>query len=142
MFEFGFSVNSGLFSCPGLLTEWSRSAFSVSVLSWALTAREASAALARPAEPTPKKVRLDSPSTPGLLSCCSLARFSPSKADLGPFGSRIGIPLLSFIVLLTCIACDGAGMLLLQLLCQLEAPRNALVIKASALLGSGLTPRI
>src|SRR5713101_759417 len=77
-----------------------------------------------------------------LLFCCSLVRFSPSTADLDSFSSRIGMPLLFFIVLPTCLACDRTGILPWQLLCQLEDPRNALVIKARALLGSGLTPGI
>src|SRR5216684_1971000 len=68
--------------------------------------------------------------------------FSPSMADLDSFGSRIGMPLLFFIVLPTCLAFDRVGMLLWQLLCQLEELRNALVIKARALLGSGLTSGI
>src|SRR3984893_14848116 len=46
----------------------------MSAFSWALAARDASAALARPAEPTPKKLRLDSPSAPSLRSCGSGAR--------------------------------------------------------------------
>src|SRR5713226_827685 len=63
----------------------------MSVLSWALTAREASAALARPADPMPKKVRLDTPSVPGLLSCCSLVRFSRATPGLVSFGSLIRV---------------------------------------------------
>src|ERR1700736_3082164 len=118
-FEFGFSSRSGLFSGPGSLKELSLSAFSVSALSCPED-REANAALARVADPTPKKVRLDRASTADLLPCCSLAQSSPSIADLNPFASGIGIPLSSFIVPLSYLACDGTGMLLGQLFCQPE----------------------
>ena len=48
----------------------------------AIERQEANAALPTPAELIAKKLRLDSPSAPGLLSCCSLDRLSRSVPAL------------------------------------------------------------
>lgn len=81
-FELEFSSKSNLFSGPGLLAEWSFPALAISPLSWPLRDREANAALPTPAELIAKKLRLDSPSAPGLLSYCSLDRLSRSVPAL------------------------------------------------------------
>src|SRR6267154_4320803 len=70
VFELGFSSRSGLFSCPGLLEEWSPSAFCTPsrVCAWALN--PANAAAAKAAEPIPKILLLETP------SCIILSFFS------------------------------------------------------------------
>src|SRR5258708_22378028 len=70
MFELGFWARRGLFSCPGLLDEWSPSAFCAPsrVCAWALN--PANAAAANAAEPIPKTLLLETP------SCIILSFFS------------------------------------------------------------------
>ena len=67
MFELGFSISSGLFSCPGLLAEISFSALRVSCTSCACAVIPANAAVASAVELTPKKFLLDRSFT-GLFS--------------------------------------------------------------------------
>src|ERR1700738_1723113 len=70
VFELGFSPRSGLFSCPGLLEEWSPSAFWAPsrVCAWALN--PANAAAAKAAEPIPRTLLLETP------PCIMLSFFS------------------------------------------------------------------
>ena len=77
VFELGFSFRSGLFSCPGLLEEWSPSAFCAPsrVYAWALNPTNAAAAKA--AEPIPRTVLLESPSCIILSFFSSLIAFFP-----------------------------------------------------------------
>src|SRR5216683_3781730 len=86
VFELGFSARSGLFSCPGLLEEWSPSAFCVPsrVCAWALNPTNAAAAKA--AEPIPRTLLLETPSSI-ILSFFSLliAFFSVSLANSTTF---------------------------------------------------------
>src|SRR5438270_12395906 len=76
MFEWGFSARSGLFSCPGLLEEWSPSALRVPslVCAWALNSPNAAAANA--AEPIPRTLLLETPSCMILAFLSSLIAFS------------------------------------------------------------------
>src|SRR6266481_6594077 len=76
VFEWGFSARSGLFSCPGLLEEWSPSALRVPslVCAWALNSPNAAAANA--AEPIPRTLLLETPSWMTLSFLSSLIAFS------------------------------------------------------------------
>src|SRR5713226_6870806 len=81
VFELGFSARSGLFSCPGLLEEWSPSAFCVPsrVCAWALS--PANAAAAKAAEPIPRTLLLETPSCIILSFFSSLIAFSSSMVN-------------------------------------------------------------
>ncbi len=92
MFELGFSSRRGLFSCPGLVEEVSFSALRVSFTSCAWAVKAAKVAVASPAEPTPKKVRLDSPSVAILPSCDSLV---PSFTSVEALVSLVSLILRS-----------------------------------------------
>ncbi len=85
VFELEFSARSGLFSCPGLLEEWSPSAFCVParVCAWALN--PANAAAAKAAEPMPKTLLLETPSCIILSFFSSLIAFSLSMVNSTAF---------------------------------------------------------
>src|SRR5882762_778749 len=80
VFELGFCARSGLFSCPGLLDEWSPSAFCAPslVCAWALNPPNAAAAKA--AEPIPRTLLLETP------SCMILSFFSSLIACFPIYG--------------------------------------------------------
>src|SRR5713101_5680040 len=84
VFELGFSARSGLFSCPGLLEEWSPSAFCVPsrVCAWALN--PANAAAAKAAEPIPRTLLLDTPSCIIFSFVSSLIAFFPYPWRIRP----------------------------------------------------------
>lgn len=68
MFEFGFASKSALFSWPGLLVEWSFSAFSVSARCCPSAGTPVSAAAVNATDPTPSNLRLDNASTVEQIS--------------------------------------------------------------------------
>src|SRR5712671_5806498 len=70
VFELGFCARSGLFSCPGLLDEWSPSAFCAPSRVCACALNPANAAAAKAAEPIPRTLLLETP------SCIILCFFS------------------------------------------------------------------
>src|SRR5216683_3007565 len=82
MFELGFCFRSGLFSCPGLLDEWSPSAWCVPsrVCAWALNPPNAAAAKA--AEPIPRTLLLETPA-------CIISSFFSSLIAFLPYPCRI-----------------------------------------------------
>src|SRR5258707_14445530 len=71
----GFWVRSGLFSSPGLVEEWSPSAFCAPcrVCAWAVNPANAAAAIG--AEPIPRTLLLETPSWVILSFCSSLIAF-------------------------------------------------------------------
>src|SRR6266478_5026143 len=84
MFELGFCFRSGLFSCPGLLDEWSPSAWCVPsrVCAWSLN--PANAAAAKAAEPIPRTLLLETPSCIILSFFPSLIAFFLSHGEFEP----------------------------------------------------------
>src|SRR5712675_31356 len=75
VFELGFCARSGLFSCPGLLDEWSPSAFCAPSRVCACALNPANAAAAKAAEPIPRTLLLETPSCVILSFCSSLIAF-------------------------------------------------------------------
>src|SRR5437870_13696109 len=77
VFELGFSARSALFSCPGLLEEWSPSAWRVPSRVCACAVSPANVAAANAAEPIPRTLLLESPSCILLPFFSSLITFFP-----------------------------------------------------------------
>src|SRR5260370_1183879 len=81
VFELGCSFRSGLFSCPGLLEEWSPSAWRVPSRVCAWTVSPANVAAANAAEPNPRTLLLETPS-------CIILSFFSSLIALVPYPWR------------------------------------------------------
>src|SRR2546428_3131543 len=82
VFELGFSARSALFSCPGLLEEWSPSAWRVPSRVCACAVSPANVAAANAAEPIPRTLLLENPS-------CILLPFFSSLITFFPYGQCI-----------------------------------------------------
>src|SRR6266550_3740266 len=81
VFELGFSFRSGLFSCPGLLEEWSPSAWRVPSRVCACAVSPANVAAANAAEPIPRTLLLENPSCLLLPFFSSLITFFPHACE-------------------------------------------------------------
>src|ERR1700739_369879 len=119
MFELGFSISSGLFSCPGLLAEMSLSALRVSCISCACAVIPANAAVASAVELTPKKFLRDR-SAMDLFSFRSL-----TDCLLHAWlRSRLGLALISrnlqsrFIFLILCTSSASAAAHRIRCVCN------------------------